>query len=284
MPHLPSFPARSRPGFTLVELLVVITVIAILASMSMPIINIAQEMARKARCANNQKGIFTALLAYQEGGEAGWPDARKKLGIDQSGGVSAALTIAGSERGAQYTAAIFELLAASQKGSLPDSIFRCPSNTGPAFRPNPELQPSLTRPGTDWGWGSFRIPYAMDWSAPADSGAARVLIGDRDPMNHKDKAVVVCYADGHTRTLNRLRDATGPGWMAGQGPDFSRGLMDDLKDVVIVNPEIKGAVDAGDADITPDNIFDNFGDFPQARGPDRTRTPGAGDAGRCSLK
>ena len=53
-----------KKGFTLVELLVVIAVIAILAALLMPVINKAEESARKADCINNLTQINRALLMY----------------------------------------------------------------------------------------------------------------------------------------------------------------------------------------------------------------------------
>ena len=54
-------------GFTLVELLVVITIIGILMGMLYPAINSARQVAYKAGCANNQKQIALALNSYEAG-------------------------------------------------------------------------------------------------------------------------------------------------------------------------------------------------------------------------
>ena len=56
---------QNRFGFTLVELLVVISIIAILAAMLMPAIQAAREAARRAQCTNNQKQIAFALQNYE---------------------------------------------------------------------------------------------------------------------------------------------------------------------------------------------------------------------------
>ena len=53
-------------GFTLVELLVVVGVIAVLASLLMPALARAREQGRRAACLSNVRTLTAAWLAYAE--------------------------------------------------------------------------------------------------------------------------------------------------------------------------------------------------------------------------
>ncbi|MCX7431361.1 MAG: DUF1559 domain-containing protein, partial [Planctomycetia bacterium] len=59
--------ARQRQGFSLVELLVLIAVIAILAGLLLPAIQAGRVSARRVTCQHNLRQLAVAVLNYESG-------------------------------------------------------------------------------------------------------------------------------------------------------------------------------------------------------------------------
>jgi len=109
-------------GFTLVELLVVIGIIAVLLSILLPSLGRAREQANAIKCSSNLRSIGQAMVMYLNQNNQYLPPFRNdsKL-IDKTNGpdfIADAKTDTGAYWGAFY----------AQVGKLSPEIFNCPSS------------------------------------------------------------------------------------------------------------------------------------------------------------
>ncbi|MEM6313160.1 MAG: type II secretion system protein [Planctomycetota bacterium] len=128
--------AFSSSGFSLVELLVVIGIIAILVSTLVPIVGKARETARRANCLSNQRQVHYAFSLY-----AHTNDDRVPIGYRRTKQLNSMIFSVSADQ--------FVLMGKLYPAGLMDdaSIFFCPSETNPQFVFDSDANPWIRAPG-----------------------------------------------------------------------------------------------------------------------------------------
>jgi prepilin-type N-terminal cleavage/methylation domain-containing protein/prepilin-type processing-associated H-X9-DG protein len=73
-PHFRIRRSGSSPGFTLIEVLVVIAIIALLSAILLPVLFRAREGGHRAACLSNMRQIAVAFLMYADDYDEGFPN------------------------------------------------------------------------------------------------------------------------------------------------------------------------------------------------------------------
>ncbi len=116
-----SSPAASRAGFTLVELLVTISIIALLLAILLPALAAARDRARSMMCRSHLRQIAMAFEIYGEEHQGVWPRPYRAAG----GGVS--------QDSSWHRDEIFPVIYPTARprphwrATFDESIFRCPN-------------------------------------------------------------------------------------------------------------------------------------------------------------
>ena len=121
-------PIRARRAFTIVELLVVISIVAILTAILMPSFARVREAADRLQCANNLRQIGCALVSYADDHKDSLPAMDCITGDSESRNFGDAMALTTAE--GNKPDGLGNLLPAAQAYIDDARIFYCPCHTG----------------------------------------------------------------------------------------------------------------------------------------------------------
>ena len=238
---------RPGRGFTLIEVLVVVSVIGVLVAMLLPAVRSARESARRATCANNLRQIGLAVHSYHGGfgclppGQFRTGDARQLTpGIPCSGPHDRSFLVAilpQIEQAALYDSFNFSLWVLGPENTTGHAVsigpYTCPSD--------PEAARLRVRADDDFAWSP-----SQDWSAKACAsygGFGTSWFGSALPYWESDCAIDPraaarsdgCFGDVHPVTFASITDGLSQTLMA---VDKATTTLRPLSGVDIADPRV----------------------------------------------
>jgi prepilin-type N-terminal cleavage/methylation domain-containing protein len=192
-------PAFAQRGFTLVELLVVITIIAILIALLLPAVQAAREAARISQCANNEKQISLAIHLIGQANRVLPPlsvERDNNPGRYRSG---SRIEVNGPYRGAIGATVFYWLLPYIEQASLAEQY--PPSNAFGACRTSIAVFHCPSEPmATANGWAT--TPYEnANLDAYTNFAANYLVFGCPLKKSTEGAATFVDVKDGLSNTL-----------------------------------------------------------------------------------
>jgi prepilin-type N-terminal cleavage/methylation domain-containing protein/prepilin-type processing-associated H-X9-DG protein len=153
MEHAASTRQRVRTGFSLVELLIVIGIIALLIGILLPTLAKAREQAARVRCSNNLRQIMLASLAYAGESHSYLPYANWALPQYTTPGWLYSPSITTFTAAQVQTGVLWPWLKTQ-------AMFHCYLDTGPFPAGSTHIMTSYLSNGASCGFGRLaELPY-----------------------------------------------------------------------------------------------------------------------------
>lgn len=198
--------------FTIIELLIVIAIIAILASMLLPALKNARDKVKQAACASNQRQIGLGINMYAGDFNGYMPplsDTAPWYGTDGEGGALWHSTLAYMD----YISGVTK----RNYGEEPKGVYRCPAEADLTAFPSDAwrcchyaINSSFYGDGNGNAiWNKIiRTPHPATFSALTDKikdcgMTPTYYCRDRIALRHSNGAVFL-FADGHTGRLSKM--------------------------------------------------------------------------------
>jgi len=200
-------PLHRRSGFTLVELLVVIAVLAVLAALLFPVLQSARHKAWEATCASNLRQLGVAVEMYAQDHDerfppsyvlgaspyASWREAVQPYAVSRDLLGCPAWEHRGAKAG-ELPPELQATYAMNAWLSPPDLTAAGGAAGGPVGLGSVE-QPAGTVMLCDAGYSN--VPVALDWDHYLTLGMQEQVL----PTERHHDAANFCFVDGHVKKL-----------------------------------------------------------------------------------
>ena len=206
--------SKTRRGFTLIEILVVIAIIGVLLALLLPALEKVREQANVLRCASNLSQLGVTLAIYSNDHHGQYPRTIYDPAAPLCAGTGASAPNpfgAGGPQANDLTAPLFLLIRLQQ---MPAKMFNEPYTDELNNQPDPAKDPSTRSNFTDYGNNlgySYANPYPSHNAVSAGYqftnrlNPAFALAADQNPgtgggknsRNHEGRGQNVLFADYH---------------------------------------------------------------------------------------
>lgn len=163
-----------RKGFTLVEMLTVLTIISVLAGLLLPAVLGARNRAHSVKCLSNMRQLLAAVTMYEQD-YSRYPALTR--GLDQP------------KAGIGGTGKLVTVLAPYVRDV---DVFLCPANAAAVFGPNPDGH------GTSYRYNEW-INSGAAYSGNIYPTWAVVLIDNKEWKPRRSGGANLGFLDGHVK-------------------------------------------------------------------------------------